>query len=225
MQKSDMLRQSTRFCSFTTRSSFLKRLRAGEESAWFEFHDKYVRMIRQIGTSRGLTPTECDDLMVDVMVIFWRKMETFVYDPERGRFRSFLGAIADFASLKILRDQRKLSEAPPLADYPDEVDPADMEEWRRYIWEKALGELRESVDTVTYEAFHMLFCQGRPVEEVAAVTRKSPNTLYGIRHRCIRKLKRIIAEYRRFEDEVLSSATRTAGDGCTDCRKTPPPVK
>ena len=221
----DSLQQSTRFCNFTTRSSFLNRVRAGDEAAWFEFHDKYIGMIRQIGASRGLTPTECDDLMVDVMVIFWRKMETFIYDPERGRFRSFLGAIADFAALKILRNQRKQSEASPLADYPAEVDPADMEEWRRYIWEKALGELRESVDTVTYEAFHMLFCQGRPMAEVSAVTRKSPNTLYGIRHRCIRKLKRIIAEYRRFEDEALSSATRTAEDGCTDCRKTPPPVK
>ena len=223
--QTDMLRQSTRFCSFTTRSSFLARIRSGEESAWFEFHDKYVRMIRQIGTSRGLTPTECDDLMVDVMVIFWRKMETFVYDPERGRFRSFLGTIADFAALKILRRHRELPETPLIADYPAEVDSAEMEEYRRYIWGKALEELRESVDTVTYQAFYMLFCQGRSVEEVSAVTRKSANTLYGIRHRCIRKLKRIIAEYRRFEDEALSSATRTAKDGCTDCRKTPPPAK
>ena len=69
----------------------------------------------------------------------------------------------------------------------------------------------------------MLFCQGRSVEEVSAVTRKSPNTLYGIRFRCIRKLKRIIAEYRRFEDEALNSAIRTETADRTGRHKTPHP--
>ena len=68
---------------------------------WGEFHEKYVRMIRHIGALRGLTPSECDDLMIDVMVIFWKKVDRFVYDPERGRFRSYPGAIADLAALKI----------------------------------------------------------------------------------------------------------------------------
>lgn len=222
MQKDDMLRQSTRFCTFSTHSSFLNRIRSGDETAWFEFHEKYVRMIRYIGVQRGLTPAECDDLMIEVMVTFWKKMEQFVYDPEHGKFRSYLGTIASLLSLKILRDHRQ-DTAPLPADYPAEVDTAEMEEWRAYFWEKALEELRENVDTVTYQAFHMLFVQGRSVEEVSAVTRKSPNTLYGIRHRCIRKLKSIIAEYRRFEDAALNSAIRTGSDVRSDHSRTPHP--
>ena len=218
---SDTFRKSRAFCTFSTRSSFLRRVRSGNEAAWFEFHDRYVRMVRHIGAQRGLSAPECDELMVDVMLIFWKKMESFFYDPRRGRFRSYLAAIADLAARKVLRNNRKKSELPLSFDYPADVDVSEMEEWRNHLLKTALAELRESVDTVTYEAFYMLAVQGRPVEEVSAVTRKSANTLYGIRFRCIRKLKRIIGGYRQLEDGALNSAIRTEKAGRTESRKTP----
>ena len=220
---SETFRKSRVFCSFSTRSSFLRRVRSGNEAAWFEFHDRYVRMVRQIGAQRGLTSDECDELMVDVMLIFWKKMDAFFYDPGKGRFRSYLATIADFAARKVLRNHRKKSELPLSCDYPADVDASEMEEWKNHLLKTALAELRESVDTVTYEAFFMLAVQGRPVEEVSSVTCKSANTLYGIRFRCIRKLKSIIADYRQLEDGALDSAIRTEKAGRTERRKTPPP--
>ncbi|MBQ9502166.1 MAG: sigma-70 family RNA polymerase sigma factor [Lentisphaeria bacterium] len=220
---SETFRKSRIFCSFSTRSSLLRRVRSGNEAAWFEFHDRYVRMVRHIGTQRGLSAVECDELMADVMLIFWRKIDSFFYDPGRGRFRSYLATIADFAARKIFRNNRKKPEIPFTGDYPADVDAAEMEEWRDHLLKTALAELRESVDTVTYEAFYMLAVQGRPVEEVSAVTRKSANTLYGIRFRCTRKLKRIISAYRKLEDGALDSAIRTEKAGRTESRKTPRP--
>ena len=220
---SETFRKSRVFCTFSTRSSLLRRMRSGNEAAWFEFHDRYVRMVRHIGKQRGLAPGECDELMIDVMLIFWKKMDAFFYDPVRGRFRSYLATIADFAARKILRNNRKQSELPLAGDYPADVDAAEMEEWRDHLLKTALAELRESVDTVTYEAFYMLAVQGRPVEEVSAVTRKSANTLYGIRFRCTRKLKRIIGDYRKLEDGALDSAIHTEKNGRTESRKTPRP--
>jgi len=220
---SETFRKSRIFCSFSTRSSLLNRMRSGNEAAWLEFHDRYVRMVRHIGARRGLAPGECDELMTDVMLIFWKKMDAFFYDPGRGRFRSYLATIADFAARRILRNNRKKSELPLSGDYPADVDAAEMEEWRDHLLKTALAELRESVDTVTYEAFYMLTVQGRPVDEVSAVTRKSANTLYGIRFRCIRKLKRIIGDYRKLEDKALDSAIRTENNGRTERRKTPRP--
>ena len=221
MMRREMILNSARFCAFSTRSSFLRRVKAGDESAWFEFHEKYVDMIRRIGVRQGLSLQECEDLMVEVMLVFWRKLDDFVYDPGRGRFRSYLGVIARYVSFRILRDNRPLP-APPLPEsYPAEVDVAQMEAWRNYLLEKALEELRESVDTVTYEAFYMLFVQGRTIKEVSAVTRKSANALYGIRFRCAKKLKSIIAEYRRLEDAALNSPIRTEKACRTESRKTP----
>ena len=78
-----------------------------------------------------------------------------------------------------------------------------MDEWRDYLMQKALEELQNSVDTVTYQAFYMLVFQKRTIAEVSAVTRKTPNTLYGIRSRCTRKLKSIITTYRQFDSLEL----------------------
>ena len=189
--------------SSATRSSFLEKIRSGDEKAWFQFREKYIQMIRHIGRLRGLTDEECDDLMTEVMVIFWKKMEHFIYDSTRGKFRSYLGRIADFASLKMLRKKRKDVTCPLTGDYPDELDCTAMDEWRDYLMQKALEELQNSVDTVTYQAFYMLVFQKRTIAEVSAVTRKTPNTLYGIRSRCTRKLKTIITAYRQFDSLEL----------------------
>ena len=195
-----ILHTSSYITSFNTKSSFLNRVRSGNESAWYELHDRYVRMISQIGKQHGLSESECEDLMIEVMLIFWKKMHDFIYDPSRGKFRSYLGTIAAFVSMKMFSRKRKNKWTSIPEEYPVYIDSAIMQEWQDYLLTNAMSELRESVDTVTYQAFHMLFIQGCSIEEVAAVTRKTPNNLYGIKYRCIKKLKSIIDEYRQFED-------------------------
>ena len=200
----DTLLSGFKISSFGTRSSFLDRIRSGDETAWFDFHRRYVKMIHHIGAQRGLSTAECDDLMVEVMLIFWKKMDRFVYDPNRGKFRSYIGKIAELLSLKILRDDRKNPAIEFSEEYPADVDAACMKEWNEYLMSRALEDLRSSVDTVTYQAFYMLMFQHRTVAEVSAVTRKSANTIYGIRSRCVKKLKKIIAGYRQFDEEHLA---------------------
>ena len=199
----DTLLSGFKISSFGTRSSFLDKIRSGDETAWFDFHRRYVKMIHHIGIQRGLSNAECDDLMIEVMLIFWTKMDNFVYDPNRGKFRSYLGKIAELLSLKILRNDRKNPSLELPCEYPSDVDVASMEEWNEYLMSRALEDLRASVDTITYQAFYMLVFQRRSVAEVSAVTRKSANTIYGIRSRCVKKLKKIIAAYRQFDEETL----------------------
>ena len=50
------------------------------------------------------------------------------------------------------------------------------------------------MDSETYLAFEMLFIEDRPVAEVAAVTGKTANTLYSVKHRCLKKLQTIIIQ-------------------------------
>lgn len=200
---SDTLLSGIKISSFGTRSSFLAKIRSGDETAWFDFHRRYVKMIHHIGAKRGLTTAECDDLMIEVMLIFWKKMDSFVYDPARGKFRSYLGKIAELISQKIRRENREIPPVDVPCEYPADVDVSCMKEWNEFLFSRALDDLRASVDTVTYQAFYMLVIQRRTVEEVSTVTRKSANTIYGIRFRCVKKLKKIIAAYRRFDEETL----------------------
>lgn len=199
--------------SYTTHSSFLKRIQSEKDEAWLEFHEKYAGMIYRIGQKRGLTKEECNDLMTDVMVIFWKKVDSFIYDRERGLFRSYLARIAHFAAINLFsgRKEEKMyfSEG---TEYPPEIDQIYMDEWRDYILSKALEDLQMIVDTETYQVFYMLFVQERPVSEIVTVTRKTANNIYVIRSRCISKLKKIIETYRTAGETggVLSNSSKNA---------------
>ena len=190
----------------STSSSFLERVRAGGEQAWHDFFHRYAGMIREIGARRHLSPEECDDLLIDVMVIFWKKIDEFIYDRQRGRFRGYLAKITQFAVLKIRA--RKRREVPVPADlppeYPSEVDAHYMDEWRDFLLEKALEELQAHVDTETYQVFYMSVFQHRSVAEIAAITRRTPNNIYVIRSRCLKRLREIVAELRQCAESELA---------------------
>ena len=185
--------------SYTTRSSFLKRVQSGNDEAWKEFYEKYTGMIRFIGKKRQLTSEECDDLQTEVMVIFWKKMNAFLYDPARGKFRSYLGRIANLAAFRIYKKNhgKELMNVPLVENYPADINVDYMEEWQNYLLGKALEDLKNQVDTEIYQVFYRSTIQKRPIEEVVAVTRKTANNIYVIRSRCLKKLRRIIADYRK----------------------------
>ena len=187
----------------TTRTSLIRRVCEGEEKAWFEFYDKYAAMICKAGLKINLSAAECDDLMVDVMMIFWRKMDSFLYDSHKGKFRNFLRRIAFFAALKRRGRSNGLSEMDDLTDYPDEVDSSMMDEWREFILNEALEELKAGVDSEVYQVFYMSFVQRRPVKDICRITRKTANSVYVIRSRCLKKLRRIISSYRELEENEL----------------------
>ena len=190
--------------SWRTSTALLLEIQSGSENAWHDFYIRYAAMINHVGEKRNLTPEECDDLMIDVMVIFWKKVDSFLADPHRGRFRTYLTRIAEQVANKLFHKNRQLP--PPVdseEDYPDDIDQYYMEEWRNFILRRALEDLKESVDTDTYNVFYMSVVQKRPVEDIARVTRKTPNNIYVIRSRCIKKLKQLIAHYRQCEEAEL----------------------
>ena len=90
-------------------------------------------------------------------------------------------------------------------DYPDEIDQTYMNEWRNFILEKALEELKNSVETEQYQIFYMSFFQKRTVADIAEVSGKSAANIYTIKSRCLKKLKELIATYRQKEEMVLAS--------------------
>ena len=210
------IRKSGRYKLFeTTRSSFVRQVCQGNETAWFELHKKYVGMIRHVGTLRGLSPAECDDLMIDVMVIFWKKMHDFIYDRQQGKFSSYLSKIADLAALKMLSRRERFANIDThiSQEYPDDIDSSIMDEWRDFLLDKALEDLKTDVDTETYQVFYMSFVQNRTVEEISSVTRKTQNNIYVIRSRCIRKLKKLISLYRQMDEEELLLHSKSSRSG------------
>ena len=183
-----------RHTGFTTRPSHLRRLRNGEDEAWREFYRKYRAMILAIGKKFHLPEKESEDLMQEVAAVCHRRLQTFVYESEHCRFRSFLFKIAANLSLNLRRKNRQ--------DVPDKFHPESiaepgineeiMQEYENFLLDRSFLILKGSVDSETYLVFELLVIENRPVPEIAAITGKTPNTIYSIKHRCLKKLQKII---------------------------------
>ena len=179
---------------YTTRASHLRGLRELDEQAWREFYEKYRAMIDGIGTKYGLTASEREELMQEVARICCRRLQTYVYDPEKARFRTFLFRIAANLSLT-LRRRRPKPLPPPPDDYGviPGLDPEFMRQYEEFLLDQCLNALKNTVDSMTFLTFTLLVLEERPVPEVARVTGKTAGAIYSIKHRCMKKLRGLIA--------------------------------
>lgn len=191
--------------TYTTNTDFLRQVQSGNEKAWHEFYNRYAGMICHIGRKHQLSPEECDDLMIEVMVIFWKKLEDFLGTAERGRFRDYLAKITHSSVSKILKKSpsKPTGSNSEKLEYPEDVDEVYMAEWRDFILARALEELQQQISTETYQVFYMSVIQKRPVSEIAAITRKTSNNIYVIRSRCLKTLRELIAFFRQCEESEL----------------------
>ncbi|MDZ4831604.1 MAG: sigma-70 family RNA polymerase sigma factor [Phycisphaerae bacterium] len=79
----------------TTHITLLERIADGKDvEAWQELLERYGDLIRGFGRRRGLSQTDCDDVVQDVLTNLVSAMPTFRHDPAKGRFRGYLKTIA-----------------------------------------------------------------------------------------------------------------------------------
>ena len=183
----------------TTRSTLLDRIGRRDESAWEEFFSAYRPVICDIGAFKGLSETECDDLVQEVMLRFYRRIgEGFRYDASIARFRTFFNRIVKGCVYDILRRRRSGKNVPvvpvPKVDTPDEVlDMLLREKWRNFLRDIALEELKKTMAVRTFQIFEQSLT-GRSSAEVAALFKVAPTYVNLIRKRGRDKLARIVRE-------------------------------
>lgn len=184
----------------TTRSTLLDRLTARDESAWEEFFAAYRPIIRDVGAFKGLDETECDDLVQEVMLRFYRRIgDGFAYDASIARFRTYFNRIVKGCVYDCLR-RRRGAENPPVQE-GSEVSPPDeildmllLEKWRNFIRQKALEELQNTMAVKTFQIFEQS-TGGRPTAEIAALFDVTPAYVNLIKKRGRDKLARIIRKF------------------------------
>src|SRR5215475_16051245 len=78
----------------STNPSIFLRLKESDakprEIAWEQFHSRYVPVIAGFARRMGGKDRDVDDVVQDVLLGFYLKSPTFVYDPSKGRFRRYL---------------------------------------------------------------------------------------------------------------------------------------
>lgn len=169
----------------------------------------YGPLIYGFGLRRGVPLDEADDFAQDVLSQVSRSLERFEYDPEVGKFRSWLFRIARCVWMN---RGRALSRRPGLvggstimrvAESDHSVDgAAEMEkqweaEYRRQLVARACERVSESADEESWDTFWRTAVLGESCDEVAEELGIPIGTLYVRRSRMLSRVKAAVQEVER----------------------------
>jgi len=179
----------------TTRRTLLERARdPGDQSAWRDLDATYRVLILRYARRLGLQAADAEDVRQVVMMSLARRLPGFVYRPEAGRFRDYLGsavrnAVAKHFSRQI-PDSLDLSLQEPTA--PPGDDALWDEEWTLHHYRRAMNHIRTTFPSRSLVIFDALLA-GEPVESLAQRFDTSAEAIYKIKQRLRDRLKERIA--------------------------------
>jgi RNA polymerase sigma-70 factor (ECF subfamily) len=186
---------NTNFAASTNPSIFL-RLRASDpeprELAWDEFSFRYVPIIAGFARRLGGKTQDVDDIVQDVLLGFYLKSPTFVYDPTKGRFRRYL-KVCTYHAL-----QKRLGSSVRLLGKPlDEIDPESVavenvwnDVWEQQLLSRAIEEIRrDSGRTRAFSAFERHVMRDESADAVATDLGMHVKSVYRAKDQFTRLLK------------------------------------
>jgi RNA polymerase sigma-70 factor (ECF subfamily) len=180
----------------STNPSIFLRLKASDpqprEVAWDEFRVRYVPVIAGFARRLGCKPQDVDDVIQDVLLGFFLRSPTFVYDPSKGRFRRYLKVCTYHALHKRLGAGVRLLGRPL-----DEIDPDSVaveqvwnDAWEQQLLSLAIEEIRrDSGHTRAFSAFEQHVVQDRSAEVVAKELGLHIKSVYRAKDQFTRLLK------------------------------------
>jgi len=188
-----------------TQPTLLERLRDGTDPmAWEVFFDRYWRLVFASAKRRGCADDTAEEIVQDVMLAVYEKRQVFRYDPARGRFRDWLGAIVRNQVAKRRRRPAERIRAPG-GDAQPFPEPEGRELQADLAWEAGfekallgalLDAVRRETSPATYQAFELLVLHGLPGAQVAKMTGLTRNAVYLAHRRVLRRLRELGAMYR-----------------------------
>jgi RNA polymerase sigma factor (sigma-70 family) len=164
--------------------------------AWDAFSARYAPIIASFARRLGAKRQDLDDLVQDVMLGFFLKSPTFIYDPNKGRFRSYLKVCTYRALQKRLGKDARF-HGKPLDDIdPDEmsIDQVWNDVWEQEQLRRALDEIRETMgSTKTFMAFELYVVFDQPAQSVAEKLEMHLNSVYRAKEQITHLLQEKVA--------------------------------
>jgi RNA polymerase sigma-70 factor (ECF subfamily) len=184
--------------SQATNASLLMRLRnLHDTAAWQLFVNTYAPLIYRYCRRQGLQEADTSDVTQEVLSQVTRSIATFDYQPERGRFRDWLGAVV---RSKLVRHHQKSArrvgqqQEPPGAGAMHEVlsgdsDPAWVDDFNAHLLEVALERIKADFEPKNWRAFEMVWIENKPVMEAAETVGMTPSSIYVSKWRVLKRLR------------------------------------
>lgn len=185
----------------TTHASLLARLSKGSDrAAWAEFHDRYADLIRGFASRQGVQSNECDDVLQDALLALTQAMPGFVYDPAKGKFRSYLKTVVlHIIYRKSFQKKGIVSlenlESLTASGTNDETVESQWEaEWRQYHLRLAMKTIAIEFNKNDLGAFERFGLAGEPAAQVAEALEMTPGQVYQAKSRILKRLGELIDE-------------------------------
>ena len=195
-----------------TRQSLLSRLKDwSDQRSWKEFFDNYWRFIYSAAIKAGLNDAEAQDVVQETLISVSKSMPNFRYDPQRGSFKAWLMHLTgwriktQFAKRRpghgfAAFDSRTSTETEPLEQI---ADPAGVklealwdEEWEKNLAAAAIERTKEKVDPKHFQIFDYCVLKNLPVARVVAALHVNRGTVYLVKHRITKLVKKEIETLR-----------------------------
>jgi len=193
-----------------TRASLLERMRDWQnQTSWQEFFDLYWKLIYGVTRKTGLSDSEAQDVVQEVLAHVAKEMPTFRFDPARGSFKGWLLTKTRWCISAQFR-QRARHPRPPTPDNNDSsispeipdpaapaMDDAWEREWQLNLLESAYDQLKRKGNGRDFQIFDFYVRKELPAKKVAAHFGVSVDQVHLTKHRVKEALKKEIARLER----------------------------
>ncbi len=218
--------------SLATRHSLLHRLGNKEDQgSWDEFFETYWSLIYQMARRAGLNDADAQDVVQETVLSVVRKMEGFVYDPQRGSFKAWLRQLTRWRILDQLERKRR-EEARRHHRFPTPEDPrtATVERipdpsaedlvtdwdhaWEQNLLQVALERTKQRVSPSVYRIYDCCVHQDMSASRVSRLLKVNIARVYLARHRVERIVREELERLKRrieAEEERASPSSHQAG--------------
>jgi RNA polymerase sigma-70 factor (ECF subfamily) len=185
--------------SLSTRHSLLVQIRdLHNDLAWGQFVDAYAPLVYRYARRQGLQDADAADLTQDVLRSIVRAAGEWVYDPAKGRFRTWLYTVTRNKVLNHFSAQKHVAlaggDTETWHQLPAPPDPqTDSAEWERdyerRVFEWACQRVQPQFQTSTWQAFWLTAVENQSPAEAARLLEISVGAVYIAKSRVLAALK------------------------------------
>lgn len=178
---------------------------ARDATAWGDFVDRYAPQIFEWCRRFSLQESDASDVTQEVLCKLVAQMQTFRYEPEKGRFRGWLktvttNVVRDMARSRVRSASQAESEFLELLE--DERATTALYEsieraWQLEVLAVAEANVQMRVQPHTWEAYRLTTVEALPAPDVAARMNLPVADVYVAKSRVIKMLR---AEVQRLAD-------------------------
>ena len=201
-----------------TRATLLARLHNGSDAyAWEEFFQRYWLLIYVYARRCNCSEHTAEEVVQDVMLKVFEQKELFHYDPARGRFRDWLGAVVWHKVAEFRRRPSERVRAKGGDPQTGCIEPLSSDAKPEEVWENTFEEslllvlldvVRDEMSPREYLAFELSTLHQMPGAKVARQTGLRRDSVYRACRRALKRLKEMGAKYS--DDGQLSEKIKLA---------------